>query len=88
MTDRRTERHLDTTTTFAMNSDAIAVIVNGKSQHVPVGTSIAGLLEQLQLRRQHVAVELNRELIPRERHDDRPLAAGDQLEIVTLVGGG
>lgn len=62
--------------------------LNNDSKTVDAGTSIAQLLDQLGLKRQFVAVELNRELIPRENHDTRLLAEGDQLEIVTLVGGG
>jgi thiamine biosynthesis protein ThiS len=55
---------------------------------VSAGLTLAALLEQLQVNRQHVAVELNRELVPREQHAERQLADGDVLEIVTLVGGG
>ena len=46
------------------------------------------LLQLLELNAAHVAVEVNRELIPREQHQQYRLSAGDQLEIVTLVGGG
>ena len=35
-----------------------------------------------------VAVERNRDIVPRDRYDQTLLADGDQLEIVSLVGGG
>ena len=64
------------------------ISVNGQQRLVPDGTSLVELLTQLQLNPKLVAVEVNTELVPRERHGERVLRAGDQLEIVTLVGGG
>lgn len=66
----------------------VKITVNGREQEVPDGLSIASLLEQLQLRRPSVAVEVNQELVPREQHEQCSLSPGDRLEIVTLVGGG
>ena len=62
--------------------------LNNKTKDIPVGTSIGQLIDQLELKRQFVAVELNQELIPRENHDQHQLSDGDHVEIVTLVGGG
>ena len=62
--------------------------VNGQPQKVAAGTSVADLLEQLNLRPRMVAVERNHELIPRARHAECELQPDDQIEIVTLVGGG
>lgn len=62
--------------------------LNNELQTIEDGISIGQLIDRLELKRQFVAVELNQELIPREKHDDQVLAEGDQLEIVTLVGGG
>ncbi len=50
--------------------------------------TVAQLLEELGLDARHVAVEVNLELAPRQRHAHWALAEGDQLEVVTLVGGG
>jgi len=46
------------------------------------------LLAELALAGKPVAVEVNRELVPRERQAAHRLADGDRVEIVTLVGGG
>lgn len=70
------------------NDGTITIRINGESREVAEGLTLAGLLDLLQLRRPQVAVEVNRELVPREQHEQCRLSAGDQLEIVTLVGGG
>lgn len=64
------------------------IIVNGESRQVAEGATIAELLATLSLTGKFVAVELNREVIPRPRHGEQRLSSGDRLEIVTLVGGG
>lgn len=66
----------------------ITILVNGRSQVVPYGLTVAELLVLLQLNPRFLAVERNRELVPRRGHAEVILAAGDELEIVTLVGGG
>lgn len=62
--------------------------VNGDPLDAPDGCTISQLLEQLEIRVKHVAVERNREIVPRAEHASTQLQAGDELEVVTLVGGG
>jgi sulfur carrier protein len=62
--------------------------VNGEPQIVPEYASVAWLIAHLKLEPKFVAVERNRELIPRANHAECTLQAGDEIEIVTLVGGG
>lgn len=69
-------------------SRTVQVNVNGQPRQIAEGTTIAGLLDQLELTSKYVAVEVNLELVPRARHAERRLCEGDRLEIVTLVGGG
>ncbi len=64
------------------------IVVNGNSIDVPLACNIVQLLDVLELDTRHVAVELNREILPHEQHASRLLAENDSLEIVTLVGGG
>ncbi len=64
------------------------IYFNGQSRQVSDGITIAQLLEQLDLKPRYVAVEVNLELVPRDRHPEFVLQAGDRLEVVTLVGGG
>ena len=67
--------------------EAIDIMVNGASHRVPSGTTVSGLIHDLALVGP-VAVERNREVVPRARHGDVVLASGDRLEIVGFVGGG
>jgi sulfur carrier protein len=62
--------------------------VNGQSRQIVEGATVAALLDELNLTGKPVAVEVNLELVPRQRHAQSRLAEGDRLEIVTLVGGG
>ena len=64
------------------------IIVNGQPRQVAEGTTVAQLLDRLELAGRYVAVEVNLEVVPRARHAEHRLAPGDRLEIVTLVGGG
>ncbi len=64
------------------------IIVNGERRCVAESTTIAQLLEHLGLAGKYVAVEVNRQVVPRARHAEHHVQAGDTLEIVTLVGGG
>lgn len=52
------------------------------------GSTVVALLRQLDLADKFVAVEVNRELVPKARHGEHILTEGDRVEIVTLVGGG
>ena len=65
----------------------MTIHVNGQPKEIPDGTTVAQLIEQHNLTPQKVAVELNRRLIRAEKYDT-PLKAGDEVEIVTFVGGG
>jgi sulfur carrier protein len=64
------------------------VTVNGKVQEVPEGLTVRALLEHLTLTGGPVAVEVNRAIVPRARHAEHPVNAGDTIEIVHFVGGG
>lgn len=62
--------------------------VNGDEREVPEGTTVKDLLGLLAIPPGPVAVEVNRQVIPRARHGEAGLAEGDRVEVVTLVGGG
>ena len=64
------------------------IFVNEQPRELNDGATVAHLLDVLELAGKPVAVELNRHVVPKARHREQPLAAGDRLEIVTLVGGG
>lgn len=64
------------------------ITVNGQSREVPDGATAAELVELLELTGRRLAMEVNGEIVPRSRHGDHLLAAGDRIEIVHAVGGG
>ena len=61
---------------------------NGKAQDLDDASTIADLLLRFDLPPIRVAIELNRELVPRNEFDKTALHDGDNVEIVTFVGGG
>jgi sulfur carrier protein len=66
----------------------VKITVNGSCKEVAERTTVAALLQQFNLSPQRLAVEVNRELVPRNRHETHVLSENDIIEIVTLVGGG
>jgi len=66
----------------------IDVQLNGKERPVPAGMTVSALLEWLDLNPSLVVVELNREILDRNRYAEFSVEAGDVLELVHFVGGG
>jgi sulfur carrier protein len=62
--------------------------VNGEERSFANASTLAALIEGLGMRADRVAVELNREIVARERWRATELREGDRLEIVHFVGGG
>lgn len=66
----------------------LRVTVNGEPLELEAGASVADLLERLRVGSPRVAVERNRDIVPRAQYGATVLAEGDALEVVELVGGG
>jgi sulfur carrier protein len=66
----------------------VKLTVNGKAREVPDGTTVAQLLIALEVAPGRVAVEVNAAVVRRANHLSHALSDGDQVEIVTFVGGG
>ncbi|MCH2340902.1 sulfur carrier protein ThiS [Pseudomonas sp. NPDC047963] len=62
--------------------------LNGERFELPEGQSVADLLQRLELTGRRLAVELNREIVPRSQHAATTLVEGDQIEVVHAIGGG
>ena len=62
--------------------------VNGESRHVHEEINVTGLLQDLQLNAERVAVEINLEILERLDFDARTLKEGDRVEIMSFIGGG
>jgi thiamine biosynthesis protein ThiS len=66
----------------------MTIHLNGRPFQVEPGLTLERLLRRLELPDRRVAVERNREVVPRDLYASTPVEADDRLEIVTLVGGG
>lgn len=66
----------------------VQITFNGQPYDARESATIADLLADLQLTPKLVAVEVNREVVSRRLHDSHVLQPGDEVEVVTLVGGG
>ncbi|HEY2587432.1 MAG TPA: sulfur carrier protein ThiS [Tepidisphaeraceae bacterium] len=65
----------------------MTITVNGEPRDLPQGETVRALVARYKLTPEKVAIELNRMLLKSEKYDT-PLNEGDEVEIVTFVGGG
>lgn len=72
----------------ASRAKAMKIQINGSTREVRSELTVAELLEELELRPEQVAVELNQRLVARRLRAETRLSEGDRVELVTLVGGG
>ncbi len=66
----------------------VSLRVNGESRNFERELTVAELLRELGITSEAVAVEVNREVVPRSQHSSRRLHEGDEVEVLTFVGGG
>jgi len=64
------------------------ILLNGETRDFPAPMTVLGLLAAIGLGDKRVAVEVNREVVPRSRHETQVLADGDRVEIIQAIGGG
>lgn len=67
------------------------IVLNGEQRSLATTLTALTVLDLLQaegLSERRVAVEVNGEIVPRSRHGEHALAAGDRIEIVHALGGG
>jgi sulfur carrier protein len=64
------------------------IVLNGSPRDCAPETSVALLLEQAGYGGKRVAVEVNRDIVPRSQHAGHTLVDGDHVEIVHAIGGG
>ena len=69
-------------------TDTIQIRLNGKERELDAGHSLTTLLESLDLHPGMIVVELNREIVDRDRYGDTRVSDGDTIELVHFVGGG
>ena len=64
------------------------IVLNGKDTQLPDLLDVAGLLVHLGMAGRRVAVEVNKEIVPRSQQFGRLLCDGDEVELVQAMGGG
>ena len=64
------------------------ITVNGESRSLESEASLAKLLQMLGLEDKRIAVEVNRDIVPRSEYDSFKLSEDDTIEIVNAIGGG
>jgi len=64
------------------------IVLNGAEREIDAACSLSQLLEDAGYAGRRIAVEINREIVPRSRYAERRLEAGDRVEIVHAIGGG
>jgi sulfur carrier protein len=62
--------------------------LNGEARELPTPMTVAELLHAAGYSSKRVAVEINRDIVPRSRHATHRLCEGDRVEIVQAIGGG
>jgi len=62
--------------------------LNGEEREFDEALSVLGLLQAAGYGERRVAVEVNREIVPRSRHGQHALCEGDAVEIIQAIGGG
>ena len=64
------------------------IILNGQEKPLAAPITVAALLQEMGLAERRVAVEVNREIVPRSRHGELELKDNYHVEVVFAIGGG
>jgi len=70
------------------NCKHMHITLNGEKKEVPGDITVSGLLEFLKIQHQRVAVELNMEIVKKDKYGSTAIQEGDALEVVSFMGGG
>jgi sulfur carrier protein len=66
----------------------ITIELNGEPYTVDAGTAVTRLLEELKLKPNRVAVEINQAVVPKAEYQRTIISEGDHVEVINFVGGG
>ncbi len=66
----------------------ITIQLNGAPYAIEGDARLTSLIEKLKMKPTRIAVELNREVIPKSNYAEVTLRDGDELELINFVGGG
>jgi thiamine biosynthesis protein ThiS len=66
----------------------VTITINGEPREIPDGLNVTALIEHLGMMENRVAIERNRDILPRTQWHETQVRANDAFEIVQFVGGG
>jgi thiamine biosynthesis protein ThiS len=66
----------------------LTITLNGEPCRIEGDAHLSALIERLKMRPQRIAVEINRQIVPKSDYAATILRAGDEVEIINFVGGG
>ena len=71
-----------------MKNKKIQIYINGKKKNINVNHNLINILEDFSLQNKLVAIELNREVVPKSKYKTKRINQNDRIEILELIGGG
>lgn len=80
--------HIGSESVNYISCPAMNITVNGQNVCLDHPSTVSDLIDRFEMADRPCAVEVNRDLVPKQQHTSHTLSDGDQVEIVTLVGGG
>ena len=70
------------------NSNVAKIQLNGDPYEINDGTNLSELLNKLKIQKNKVAIEVNGEIVEKNKYPNLILNKGDKVEIVQFIGGG
>lgn len=74
--------------TVNVYQSSMRVTLNGEARDLRAGVTVSDLVVELGIAERRIAVEVNRDVLPRDAYDARVLCDGDEVAIVHFIGGG
>ena len=71
-----------------MKNKKIQIYINGKKKDINVNDNLNNILEDFSIKNKLVAIELNREVVPKSKYKTKRISQNDRIEILELIGGG
>jgi thiamine biosynthesis protein ThiS len=71
-----------------MNNIKITIYINGKKKLVNFNYTLLDILEEFDIESSFVAIEVNKEVIPKSKYSTKKILKDDNIEILQMIGGG
>ena len=71
-----------------MNNIKITIYINGIKKLVNFDYTLLNILEEFNIKSSFVAIEVNKEVIPKSKYSTKKILKGDNIEILQMIGGG